>query len=66
MAIPKNTLLFGFEIFKEIEMNLEQMKNVFPYSNNNDSYNAIVDLCIERIKVMAEEKKKEIETKIWD
>ena len=66
MAIPKNTLLFGFEIFKEIEMNLEQMKNVFPYSNNNDSYNAIVDLCIERIRVMAEEKEKEIETKIWD
>ena len=66
MAIPKNTLLFGFEIFKEIEMNLEQMKNVFPYSNNNDSYNAIVDLCIERIKVMAEDKKKEIETKVWD
>lgn len=66
MAIPKNTLLFGFEIFKEVQLNLEQMKNVFPYSNNNDSYNAIVDLCIERIRVMAEEKEKEIETKIWD
>lgn len=66
MALLKNIPLFGFEIFKEVELKLEQMKNVFPYSNNNDSNNAIVDLCIEKVRVMAEEKEKEIENKIWD
>jgi hypothetical protein len=66
MSIPKNIPLFGFEIFKEIELNLEQMKNIFPYSNNNDSYNAVVKLCIERVREMAESKRTEMENKEWD
>jgi hypothetical protein len=66
MSIPKNIPLFGFEIFKEVELNLEQVKNIFPYSNNNDSYNAVVNLCIERIREMAENKRAEMENKEWD
>lgn len=66
MSIPKNIPLFGFEIFREVEMNLEQMKNIFPYSSNNDSYNAVVDLCIEKVREMAEKKRTDMEDKIWD
>jgi hypothetical protein len=66
MAIPKNIPLFGFEIFKEIEIELESVKNIFPYSNNNDSYNAVVNLCIEKMKELSEKKRAEIENKIWD
>jgi hypothetical protein len=66
MAIPKNIPLFGFEIFKEIEIELESVKNIFPYSNNNDSYNAVVNLCIEKMKELSEKKRVEIENKIWD
>jgi hypothetical protein len=66
MAIPKNIPLFGFELFKEIEIELENVKNLFPYSNNNDSYNAVVNLCIEKMKELSEKKRAEIENKIWD
>lgn len=66
MSTPKNIPLFGFEIFREVEMNLEQMKNIYPYSKNNDSYNAVVDLCIEKIREMSKNKRAEIENKIWD
>jgi hypothetical protein len=66
MAIPKNMPLFGFEIFKEVELELERVKNMFPYSNNNDSNNAVVDLCIEKMKELSEKKREEIENKIWD
>lgn len=66
MAIPKNIPLFGFEIFKEIEIELESVKNIFPYSNNNDSYSAVVNLCIEKMRELAEKKRAEIENKIWD
>jgi len=66
MALPKNIPLFGFEIFKEMEMELENVKNIFSYSNNNDSYNAVVDLCIEKIKEFSEKKRADIEDKIWD
>jgi hypothetical protein len=66
MALPKNITLFGFEIFKEMEIELENVKNIFPYSNNNDSYNAVVNLCIEKIKELSEKKRKEIEDKNWD
>jgi hypothetical protein len=66
MAIPKNIPLFGFELFKEIEIELESVKNIFPYSNNNDSYNAVVNLCIEKMKELSEKKRAEIENKIWD
>lgn len=66
MAIPKNIPLFGFEIFKEIEIELESVKNMFPYSNNNDSNNAVVNLCIEKMKELSEKKRAEIENKIWD
>jgi hypothetical protein len=66
MAIPKNIPLFGFELFKEIEIELENVKNIFPYSNNNDSYNAVVNLCIEKMKELADKKRTEIENKNWD
>jgi hypothetical protein len=66
MALPNNIPLFGFEIFKEVEIDLEQVKNIFPYSNNNDSYNAVVNLCIERVRELAEKKRAEIDNKEWD
>jgi hypothetical protein len=66
MSLPKNMPLFGFEIFREIEIELESVKNVFPYSTNNDSYSAVVNLCIEKMRELAEKKRAEIENKIWD
>jgi hypothetical protein len=66
MSIPKNMPLFGFEIFREIEIELESVKNVFPYSTNNDSYSAVVNLCIEKMRELSEKKRAEIENKIWD
>ena len=66
MPVPNNVPLFGFEIFKEIEMELSKMKNVFPYSNNNDSYNAIVDLCIQATKNVEERKRQDLDDKFWD
>jgi len=66
MSLPKNMPLFGFEIFREIEIELESVKNVFPYSTNNDSYSAVVNLCIDKMRELAEKKRAEIETKIWD
>jgi len=62
MSIPNNTPIFGFEIFKEIELELEKVKDVYPYSNNNDSYNAIVDLCIEAIRKVAADKRQQKNT----
>ena len=66
MSIPKNMPLFGFEIFKEVELELERVKNMFPYSTNNDSNNAVVELCIQKIKELSERKRSEIENKLWD
>jgi len=66
MSRLNNIPLFGFEIFKEVEMELEQVKNIFPYSNNKDLYNSIVELCIEKVKQLSEKKRSELENKIWD
>lgn len=49
--------LFGFEIFIEIEQELEKLKNLYPYSNNNEINNAMVELCKEAIKTVADRKK---------
>ena len=49
--------LFGFEIFIEIEQELEKLKNLYPYSNNNEINNAMVNLCKEAIKAVADKKK---------
>lgn len=66
MSVPNNIQVFGFEIFKEIEIELSKAKNVYPYSNNNDSYNAIVDLCIQLVKDLSDKKKQEINNQFWD
>jgi|APGre2960657468_1045069.scaffolds.fasta_scaffold76120_2 hypothetical protein len=52
--------LFGFEIFLEIEIELEKLKNLYPYSNNNEINNAMVNLCKEALKVVADRKKQSI------
>jgi hypothetical protein len=52
--------LFGFEIFLEIEIELEKLKNLYPYSNNNEINNAMVNLCKEALKVVANRKKQSI------
>ena len=49
--------LFGFEIFLEIEIELEKLKNLYPYSNNNEVNNAMINLCKEAVKVVADRKK---------
>jgi hypothetical protein len=49
--------LFGFEIFLEIEIELEKLKNLYTYSNNNEVNNAMIDLCKEALKVVADRKK---------
>jgi hypothetical protein len=52
--------LFGFEIFLEIEIELEKLKNLYPYPNNNEINNAMVNLCKEALKVVADRKKQSI------
>ena len=52
--------LFGFEIFLEIEIELEKLKNLYPYSNNNEVNNAMINLCKEAVKVVADRKKQSI------
>jgi hypothetical protein len=52
--------LFGFEIFIEIEQELEKLKNIYPYSNNNEINNAMVELCKEAIRVIADKKKQTV------
>jgi hypothetical protein len=52
--------LFGFEIFIEIEQELEKLKNLYPYSNNNEINNAMVNLCKEAVKIIADRKKDSI------
>ena len=49
--------LFGFEIFLEIEIELEKLKNLYPYSNNNEVNNAMINICKEAVKVVADRKK---------
>ncbi len=49
--------LFGFEIFIEIEQELEKLKNIYPYSNNNQINNAMVELCKEAVKIVADRKR---------
>ena len=66
MENSDNIRLFGFEIFKEIELELQKFKDLYPYSNNNESYNSIVDLCINKIKEIADLKKEEHKNNFWD
>ena len=66
MSLPNNIPLFGFEIFREIEIELAKVKDAFPYSNSNDSYNAIVDLCIKAVKDTADRKRQSLDKEFWD
>ena len=66
MEDSDNIRLFGFEIFKEIELELQKFKDLYPYSNNNESYNSMVDLCINKIKEIADLKKEEHKNNFWD
>jgi hypothetical protein len=66
MKNSDNIRLFGFEIFKEIELELQKFKDLYPYSNNNESYNSMVDLCINKIKEIADSKKEEHKNNFWD
>ena len=36
-------------IFSEIIAELEAIKDIYSYSNNNQVYNSFVDLCIEKV-----------------
>lgn len=56
--------LFGFEIFLEIEIELEKLKNLYPYSNNNEINNAMINLCKEAVKVVADRKKQSMSSPI--
>lgn len=49
--------LFGFEIFIEIEQELDRLKNIYPYSNNNEIHNAMIELCKEAVRVVADRKR---------
>jgi hypothetical protein len=52
--------LFGFEIFIEIEQELEKIKNIYPYSDKNEAYNVIVDLCKQAVKDVADRRKSDL------
>jgi hypothetical protein len=52
-----NDRLFGFELFTEINAEIDKIKNLYPYSNNNHAYNAIVDMCKDKVKELANRKK---------
>jgi hypothetical protein len=42
------------DVYTEIIEELEQLKNLYPYSNNNDVYNKVIDICIAKIKEISE------------
>jgi hypothetical protein len=48
---------FGFEIFDEIREEIQKLKNIYPYSNNNTILNAMVDMCLETINKIENSKK---------
>lgn len=36
-------------IFSDIIEELEKMKNLYSYSNNNEFYNSVIDMCIGKV-----------------
>lgn len=41
-------------VISEIVKELEGLKNLYPYSNNNQLYNSVIDLCIDKIHGLKE------------
>ncbi len=66
MSVPEHTKLFGFDIFKEIESEIKDVKDVFMHSNSRDSYNAIVEMCIEALKRVEDRKRELLDNEFWD
>lgn len=60
MPLPHNIRPFGTEIFIEIEQEILKLKDIYPYSTNNESYNKIIDLCVEAVKEVQARKKDEL------
>ena len=60
MPLPQNIRPFGTEIFIEIEQEILKLKDIYPYSTNNESYNKIIDLCVEAVKEVQARKKDEL------
>lgn len=50
MPLEKDT-----DVFLRIVEELEKIKNLYSYSNNNYLYNSVVDMCITRILQMRDE-----------
>jgi hypothetical protein len=43
-------------IFSNIVEELENMKNLYSYSNNNEFYNSVIDMCIGKVLKVKESK----------
>jgi len=44
------------DVYAEIVEELSKLKNMYPYSNNNDSYNKIVQMCIGTVNAVKSRK----------
>lgn len=62
MPLEKTNRPFGTEIFIEIEQEMLKLKNLYPYSANNESYNKIIDLCIASVQEVRDRKKEDMKT----
>lgn len=60
MPLETLTRPFGTEIFIEIEQEMLKLKNIYPYSANNESYNKIIELCIAAVHEVRDRKKEDL------
>lgn len=49
-------------IFSDIIDELEKMKNLYSYSNNNEFYNSVIDMCIGKVMKIKEKNVSETQT----
>lgn len=45
------------EPYRHIIEELLKLKDLYPYSNNNDAYNAAIDMCIKCVELVEKESK---------
>jgi len=43
--------------YKQIVQEISKLKNIYPYSSNNEAYNSALDMCIKLILLIERENK---------
>ncbi len=51
---------FSFRLFDEITADMKNLKNAYPFANNNECYNSAIDMCISLISKIKKEKEDNI------